>query len=391
MCKSMNIQFDIIISGNGLIGKIAALSMARAGFSVAIAGPRNKDSRTTALMMPSIHHLKHLDVWEEISRTAAPLSSLRIIDATRALIRARPALFHAHEMGEKAFGYNCINHDMNIILEKAILASPLITYFETKARGYDIMSETARVTLEDNTQLTAKLIIGADGKNSGAREAAGIKIKQWDYPQTAFVTTFSHSLPHDNISTEFHTSFGPCVQVPLSGNRSSLVWVTQPAHARELMNMAAEELSLAIEQQLHSIVGKVEVSDARAHFPLSCHYAKRFAENRIALVGEAAHVFPPIGAQGANVSIRDVQDLCTCLARNRADVGANSVLNHYHNKRYGDIMTRLYSIDALNKSLLSSRLPVHAARAFGIELLNNIPPLRNFIMRQGLKNGIVVK
>jgi 2-octaprenyl-6-methoxyphenol hydroxylase len=381
------INCDILISGNGLIGKIAALSLAQLGLRVALIGSNStqKDHRTTALMMPSIEFLKHLNLWDKISLNAAPLSSLRIIDATTNIIRARPLTFHAHEIGESAFGYNCINHEMNQILCDACESSPLITCYDAFVDEYDTTDQEVKARLSDGTLVQARLGVGADGKNSLTRTHAKIGVKHWNYPQTAFVTTFSHSLPHNNTSTEFHTSNGPCVQVPLIGNVSSLVWVVSPQHATELTTMDAKTLSLKIEQQLGSIVGKVEINDAHACFELCCQYATKFANNRVVLVGEAAHTFPPIGAQGVNISLRDVQDLCSAVLKNKSDPGAQTVLNHYHNSRRSDIMTRLYAVDALNKSLLSPFLPVHAARALGMKLLDRVPLIRHFLMRQGLK------
>jgi 2-octaprenyl-6-methoxyphenol hydroxylase len=382
-------HFDIVVVGNGPVGKIAALSFAKSGFEVALVAPANArlDHRTTALMVPSINYLKDLGVWELLSSQTAPLRSMRIVDGTNHLIRARTVTFHATEIGEQAFGWNMPNSALSAALDQLISATKSILPFNSSVTSYSLSSDNVSASLEDGTELTTQLIAAADGRNSLARTVADIKVKAWTYPQTAFVTTFEHRLSHEDMSTEFHTSYGPCVQVPLPGNRSSLVWVVAPLKAKELLALDAAQLSMEIEKQLFSILGKVAVGPERQSFPLSGQYPEQFAKNRIALLGEAAHVFPPIGAQGLNLGIRDVEDLTAVTNANPSDPGAASVLENYNRNRRPDILARVGAVDALNRSLLSSLLPAQVARAFGLALLDSAPPLRSLFMREGMRPG----
>jgi 2-octaprenyl-6-methoxyphenol hydroxylase len=207
------------------------------------------------------------------------------------------------------------------------------------------------------------------------------------YRQSALVFNFGHGRDHGFVSTEFHTETGPFTQVPLPGRRSSLVWVVRPERAEELAAVSDEELSALVEEKMQSMLGKVTVEPGRQVYPLSAAMPTRFAHDRIALVGEAAHVFPPIGAQGLNLGIRDVRDLVTIAARHADDPGAPAAMRAYTLKRGPDIVARTGAVDALNRSLLSDLLPAQLARSAGLGLLSAFAPLRAFFMREGLEPG----
>ena len=196
-----------------------------------------------------------------------------------------------------------------------------------------------------------------------------------------------HSRPHQNISTEFHTPQGPCVFVPLPANRCSVVWVTEPKEAERLMALSDAELSESVETRSHSILGKLQVEPGRHLFPLAIEQSRQFASKRIALVGEAAHVLPPIGAQGLNLGLRDAADIAE-VVRNASvsgeDPGSPPVLNRYALARRPDIMSRTFAIDVANRSLLSAFLPMQSLRAAGLHLIGSFGPLRRLAMREGL-------
>jgi 2-octaprenyl-6-methoxyphenol hydroxylase len=197
----------------------------------------------------------------------------------------------------------------------------------------------------------------------------------------------SHSRPHKNISTEFHTAQGPCVFVPLPGNRSSVVWVSSPKEAERLIALSDDELSEAAEAQSHSILGQIRVESGRNLFPLAIEQPRQFARRRIALVGEAAHVLPPIGAQGLNMGLRDAADIADIVRAAIAagdDPGASRVLERYNWARRADVTSRTFVIDLANRSLLSDFLPMQSLRAAGLHLLGSIGPLRRIAMREGL-------
>jgi 2-octaprenyl-6-methoxyphenol hydroxylase len=193
--------------------------------------------------------------------------------------------------------------------------------------------------------------------------------------------------PHQNMSTEFHTAQGPCVFVPLPGNRASVVWVAAPREAERLMALGDDELSAAAERQSHSIFGRVTVEPGRNLFPLAIEKPNHFARQRIALVGEAAHVVPPIGAQGLNMGLRDAGDIADivrdALARGE-DPGSNDVMTRFEKARRADVSSRTLAIDIANRSLLSDLVPVQAARAVGMHLIGALGPLRRLAMREGL-------
>ena len=381
---------EIAVVGGGLAGSVAALALARAGRKVlAIAPPTSpKDQRTTALMDHSIQFLDRLGVWQDIAPSAAPLSVMQIIDGTRRLLRAPTAQFRAQDVGLYAFGYNMPNHALLDVLDAAVSAEPNIERHDGEVKSYDFGSDKVALTLNDGSVFETKFVVAADGRNSKAREAAGIGTRRWSYPQTALVLNFGHSLGHGNISTEFHTESGPFTQVPLPGSRSSLVWVVKPKQAEELLQLLIEELSRRVEERMQSMLGKVTVEAAPQAWPLSSLMADRFGKGRLALIGEAAHAFPPIGAQGLNLSLRDIITLHDEFATGAADRAIRADAgDHFNSRRRADVMTRTLGVDLLNRSLLSDFLPTQMVRAAGLHVLTNAPPLRNLLMREGIEPG----
>ncbi|ARO23967.1 2-octaprenyl-6-methoxyphenyl hydroxylase [Rhizobium sp. S9] len=381
--------FEIAVIGGGLAGMIAAVALGRGGRSVALVAPvaAKEDRRTTALMDQSIRFLDRLTVWEKLRSAAAPLTSMRIIDGTDRLLRAPTTTFRAAEVGLDAFGYNFPNKALTEILEAATAGERNITRFTDMAESIEISTERVSITLAGGETLTADFAVGADGRGSKLREAAGIGVRNWSYPQSAMVLNFAHSLPHQNISSEFHTKHGPFTQVPLPGSRSSLVWVQDPAEATARLELPLAELGSLVETQMQSMLGKISIEEGVQVWPLSGMMAHRFGKGRMALIGEAAHVFPPIGAQGLNLSLRDIMALTDILC-DRAELPVPADAGEsFDRRRRADIMTRTASVDLLNRSLLSDFLPVQVLRAAGLHILSAIPPLRNLVMREGIEPG----
>jgi 2-octaprenyl-6-methoxyphenol hydroxylase len=235
--------------------------------------------------------------------------------------------------------------------------------------------------------LSAAIVIGADGRHSLCREAAGIGVKRRHLSQSALTLNVAHTRPHHNISTEFHTESGPCVFVPLPGDRSSIVWVLSPGEAMRLKALSDEDLSEAVERQAHSILGRMTVAPGRHVFPLAIEHPERLAAKRIALVGEAAHVLPPIGAQGLNMGLRDAADLADAVRKalvRGEDPGADIALQHYERARRADVFSRIFMVDMANRTLLSDFLPLQSLRAAGMHVLASVGPLRKIAMREGL-------
>jgi 2-octaprenyl-6-methoxyphenol hydroxylase len=381
--------FEIAVIGGGLAGMIAAIALGRGGRNVALIAPPapRQDRRTTALMDQSIRFLDRLTLWDKLKPAAAPLATMRIIDGTNRLLRAPTTTFRSAEVGLEAFGYNFPNKALMEVLEDAVSTEGNITRFTAFADAIEVSADIVAITLSDGEMLTAEFAVGADGRKSKLRETVGIDTRNWSYPQTAMVLNFAHSLSHENISTEFHTENGPFTQVPLPGNRSSLVWVQNPSDAEARSEMSLSELSNVVEERMQSLLGKVTVEEAVQIWPLSGMMAHRSGKGRVALIGEAAHVFPPIGAQGLNLSLRDVMALDDILcSRPELSVAADAG-NQFDRKRRADIMTRTASVDVLNRSLLSDFLPVQVMRAAGLHILAALPPLRNLVMREGIEPG----
>lgn len=382
-------QFDVMVIGGGPAGVAAAIAIAATGASTALIARRLPygDNRTTALLGDSIDLLDRLDVWRRCISKAAALRVMRLVDDTDRLIRAPEVAFRAEEIGLDAFGYNIENRELMVALEERAEELPHLIRFDDEALIVSPEEDTVSVSTRQGRLLSAALVVGADGRKSTCREAAGISVLRRALPQSALTFNVGHSRPHRNVSTEFHTNAGPCVFVPLPGRRSSVVWVMRPHEAERMLGLSDDELAAAAEKQAHSVLGKITVAPGRNLFPLAFEQPRQFAAKRIALVGEAAHVVPPIGAQGLNMGLRDAGDLATIVREARTagdDLGGPTVLQRFENARRGDIGGRSMVIDLVNRSLLSDLLPVQAARAFGMHLLGGVGLLRRLAMREGL-------
>ena len=381
--------FEIAVVGGGLAGSIAAIAFAGQGFSVAFIAPEDgrTDSRTTALMENSLQFLTTLGIWDSVLPHAAALQTMQIIDGTDRLIRAPTVAFRAAEIGLEAFGYNIPNAPFLKVLEEAIEKEACITVLHATVDRLSTADGQTALTLSNGETIEARLVIGADGRTSKVRQSAGIEVHNVTYPQTALVLNLSHDLPHKNTSTEFHTPTGPFTIVPLGERRSSLVWVVKPEQAKDLVDMTDEALNRRIEERMSSMLGKIRIETRPQAWLLSAQTARAFGKDGIALIGEAAHVFPPIGAQGLNLSLRDIQSAVDLAVKARASSQTLAIGNAYDRARRADILTRTAGIDLLNRSLLSGFLPVQMLRAAGLQLLYSVPPLRHLMMQEGVAPG----
>ncbi|MBI1205311.1 MAG: UbiH/UbiF family hydroxylase [Rhodopseudomonas sp.] len=378
-----------IVVGGGPAGLTAAIALAQGGIATILAGkrPAKADNRTTALLGGSVTALETLGVWELCAARSAPLKVMRIVDDTGRLWRAPEVKFDCGEIGLEAFGHNIANRDLVSALEQRARDYTNLQLIDAEVTAVTPGDDDVAVTLADGTTLHAPLAIGADGRHSLSRKAAGIGTQHHDYSQVALTVCLTHTRPHRDTSTEFHTPSGPFTLVPLPGLRSSLVWVLTPDKADELAALDDAELGLTIERAAHSILGKMTVEPGRGLFLLSTATAQRFGASRIALVGEAAHVIPPIGAQGLNLGLRDaaaIGELAAAAMRDGRDIGGDDVLAAYDKMRRSDVTSRGVAIDVLNRTLLTDFLPVQGLRGLGMYMLDRIGPLRRAVMREGI-------
>ncbi len=392
----MSRRFTAAVVGGGPAGLAAALALGAAGADVVLAAPPHRaagqapDNRTAALFAGSIEFLKNLGVWDLIAPHSAPITAIRILDDTGALLRAPEVTFTAAEVGLDVFGWNVPNNALVAGLTAgASKPESGVTLQSTLGIAQvEIGNDVATLTSQEGDRFEVLLVAGADGRNSLCRTAAGIATRTWSYPQAAIATSFRHSRPHGSVSTEFHRPAGPFTTVPLPDLSSSLVWVERPEEAQRLAALDEAAFRTAVEIRLQGLLGALGEIAPRAVFPLSGLTAERFGGNRVALVGEAGHVIPPIGAQGLNLGIRDAAALADCVAEALAagrDPGGSVALEAYSARRRSDVTSRITTIDVLNRSLISEFVPVHLARGMGLVALKTFGPLRRLAIREGLQ------
>lgn len=388
------VSVDMAVVGAGPAGIAAALALAHVGANVALIGPAppktqtaRPETRTAALLTSSVDFLKRLRVWEPLLPHAAPLKVIRIIDTSRSLLRSPDIAFEARELELEAFGYNI----PNTVLSETLYARALDTVAHVIPESVDAVvvdEHSCNLTLSGGRRLEARLVVGADGRRSLCREAAGIETSEWRYDQAAIASSFQHTVPHDGTSTELHKELGSVTTVPTADPlTSSLIWVGTTLEIDGLMACEAQDFAARLQERLGDALGRVSDIGPRASFPVAGLTAQRLAQHRTALVGEAAHILPPIGAQGLNLGLRDAAALADCVAdalRQGHDPGGLAVLAAYARARQLDVMSRTVGVDLLNRSLLTSLLPVQAARGVVFAGLKAFAPLRRLVMHAGL-------
>ena len=387
---SAPIDVPIAVVGGGLTGMAAALAFARSGIRTALilrGGAPPADLRTTALFPASVRLLRNLGVWPHCAGEAAALVAIRIVDDTDWLLRAPETVFHATDLGEAALAWNISNVSLARSMDAELAKTDAVSQFITAATpGYSRNGNNLQITLAEGQTITARLAVAADGRQSPLRSYAGIAAKRKLLDQTAVVATFQHSRPHGNVSTEMHGNAGPLTTVPLPGDQSSLVWVERPREAARLLALPPQAFLDALHARLHGLLGRLSGLTPRMSFDLLDLKTDAFAKGRIALVGEAAHVLPPIGAQGLNLGLRDVADLAeVVLAADRSggDPGTGEILASYDRVRQRDNLLRTGTVSILNRSLVSGTFPLQLARGLGLHVINAIPQLKRALMHQG--------
>ena len=398
----MGFDCDIVISGGGIAGLTAACAFGTAGFHVVCVDPTppvtqaqeaGADMRSTAMLQPARLVLEAADIWPHLADHAAPLQVMRIIDAGGAEATPRVTKeFDASDISDQPFGWNFPNW----LLRRALISrlNDLKSVdFRPGTATTTLFTRTgeARVSLSDGTRLKPRLVIAADGRNSPMREAAGIPVTTRSFGQKALAFCVSHPIPHDNVSTEIHRTGGPFTLVPLPDvdgmPHSAIVWMDDAAasSARAEMETAAFEAEMS-DRSCH-LFGPLKLQSRRALWPIISQHAARMTGERLALIAEAAHVLPPIGAQGLNMSLTDTATLLELAQNNRESLGDADMLEAYHKARHSDILLRVRGIEMLNRASQASHPAARDMRAMGLEALYGMAPVRKMLMQMGLGMG----
>ena len=377
-------HYDIAIIGGGLAGAAAAVAFASKGLHCVQFAPKGpEDRRTSALMGPSVDFLVQSGLIVDASAHGVPLRAIRIIDATSRLVRAPETLFVAREIGHEAFGWNFANAPLLGHFASKAAALPGLTLLDEAATGFARTPDGFEISRADETSVTARLLVGADGKRSPVRTFAGIGASERPFDEAALVCDLDLARPLDGTSVEFHFERGPFTLVPAGGNKANLVWIDTPL----VLDAARKgDLAAILQAKSQHLFGSLSVTSPAAVFPLSMLGVATAGQDGVALIGEAAHAFPPIGAQGLNLGLRDVADLAAALDSADRDTPdwASKVSRDYALRRSADLMRTGSGVEALFRSLLADFLPVQAARAGGLWALKLVPGLRRKAMEAGM-------
>lgn len=389
---------DVLVAGGGVAGLAATAAFAARGFNALCVDPvppvtsaeaEGSDLRTTAFLMPAVELLGRARLWERLAPHAAPLRIMRLADAGGAPGVVRTvADFDAAEIGADAFGYNLPNWLLRREMVGAIADMPGAELL-SGVRVTDVTPRTdaALVALSDGTRVPVRLVVAADGRDSAVREALGIGVRRWGYGQKAVVFSVAHALPHDGVSIEIHRSGGPFTLVPLPDRdgepASSVVWMETGPRAAALAALPAAEFDAALADRACGVLGAIRRTSPLRVWPIIAQLADRLDGPRTALVAEAAHVVPPIGAQGLNMSLADLAALVD-LAAGAADIGSPELLARYNHQRHREVRLRVAGIDLLNRAAMAEARPLRDLRRAGLAALHGLPPLRHAAMRLGL-------
>lgn len=393
---------DILISGGGVAGLTAACALGSAGFRVTCVDPappvteseaEGADLRTTAFLQPSLQVLEAAGLWTRLEPHAAALQVMRIIDAGGPEPDARLTKeFDAAEISDAPFGWNLPNWLLRREMVARITELPNVSFRPGTGFARMLTREAeALVTLTDGAQIAAKLVIGADGRNSPVREALGIPAKTIRYGQKALAFAVAHDFPHHNVSTEVHRKGGPFTLVPLpdrSGRpASAVVWMETGPEIARLAALPVPEFEAGMTARSSGILGPLTLITRRSVWPIISQIADRMSGPRTVLIAETAHVVPPIGAQGLNMSLADLAVLLDLAERHRDDPGCRDVTDSFHRSRHLDVQARVTGIDLLNRASMAGSPMLRDLRARALDTLYSARPVRQMLMRAGLGVG----
>lgn len=390
---------DIFISGGGIAGLAAAAAFAGAGFDIALADPAppaktetdpRTDLRSTAFLRPARALFERIGVWPALAPHAVPLQTLRLAEASGAPPEIRESRdFDASDIGTGPFGWNLPNWLARRELLRAIAdKSRVRLYLGTGFSRLLVRSAGAIATLSDGTRYDAKLAIAADGRDSPMRDAAGIGVNALRYGQKALAFAATHPIPHGNVSTEIYDAGGAFTTVPLQDHSgepaSAVVWMNDGPRAVELAALAPTDLGREATVRSCNLLGRLTPITSAQIWPVVTQTAERLTAERVALAAEAAHVLPPIGAQGLNASLLDIETLLDIAESMPDSLGEHAMLDAYARRREPDIALRARAIDIFNRLCRSGASPVRVVRRAGLLAVHDLLPLRHFAMSAGL-------
>ncbi|GGW23106.1 2-octaprenyl-6-methoxyphenyl hydroxylase [Gemmobacter lanyuensis] len=390
---------DILISGGGVAGLAAACAFGAAGFRVICVEPNppvtkgeaeGSDLRTTAFLHPSIPVLDRAGLWARLAPHAAALQVMRIVDAGGVVPEPRVIKdFDAADLSDKPFGWNLPNWLLRREMLARMAELETVTFLPGLATAAVTTRESeALVTLSDGRRFAARLLIGADGRGSTVRQALGIGVRTLRYGQKALAFAVRHTIPHGNISTEIHRSGGPFTFVPLPDQHgqpcSAVVWMDHAAEIDRRMALPPEAFREEMMTRSCGLLGELTQISRLTAWPIIAQIAAQMSGERTALMAEAAHVMPPIGAQGLNMSLADLTVLLDLAESHRADPGTAAVLDAYHRARHLDVQTRVMGIDLLNRASQIGAQPLRDLRAATLDAMYSIAPVRKTLMRAGI-------
>ncbi len=397
---------EVAIAGGGLVGLTLGCALAGAGVPVTVVDAEDPatvlgepfDGRASAIALGSRRLLEGVGVWRHVGDEAAPIRDIRVSDGRVAEAASRLFLHYdadevAGQIGSDAMGWIVENRVLRRALHRRaaelpdleLLAPARVDHAERSAGG-------AALVLADGRRRAARLIAGCDGRGSPLRQAAGIRVTRWDYPQDGIVATLLHELDHEDVAHEHFLPSGPFAVLPLTdlpdgSHRSSLVWTERRPVAEGVMALDDAAFSREIERRFGDSLGRIRVSGRRWRYPLGLQLAQSSVGERLALVGDAAHVIHPIAGQGFNLGLRDIGALAEVLVDARRlglDLGAPEVLARYQRWRRFDNLALVAVTDGLNRLFSNDIGPLRLARDLGLAAVNRAVPLKRLFMRHAM-------